>query len=214
MAKKPSRKAPPAPQPRPCEEDGAPGRRPRVTHNDFILICERYAETGLAIASCEELGFNHSTVMGAVRDQLNHGDSSWQDLWDYSLEKFRESLSKAIVQRGRDGTPTKWKVDPKTGERTAVEFVYSDRMLELAAKAYNPQMFRDHVAPAGALGIETVDIFSDLTPKAKREIRAIIIRDLEEQRVAAKEGTEVVDAEYTDVPAGELEDKRGEEDDG
>ena len=214
MAKQPKPDKP-IPQPRPSEGKEI-GGRPAVTHNDFILICERYSETGLAIRSCEDLGFNYSTVMGAIKMQLAIGDTTWQDLWDHSFSVFKEKIDEAILERGMKGTPTKFIRDVKTGELIVTERTFSDRMLELAAKANNPMKYRDYAPPAGVLGVETQDIFAELTPKAKREIRAIIVRDLEEQRLAAAEGrtvvTEVEDAEFTEVEPERLEHKGDEQD--
>jgi hypothetical protein len=176
------------PSPRPNENGGHHsngGKPPSLTASQFILVCERYAETGLAIASCEDLGFSYSAVTTAIRDMTISGDDTWQELWDESHAKFKESLNKAIFTRGRDGTPTKWRVDPKTGERTAIEWEYSDRLLELAAKGHMPELYRDKIFVSGSVGLEPVDAFSNLSTKAKREIRAIIMRDLEEQRELA-----------------------------
>jgi hypothetical protein len=170
-----------------------------------MLICERRAETGLSIASCEDLGFNYNTVMNAVKEMTKRGDDSWQDAWDDAHEKFKESLEKAIITRGRDGTPVKWRVDPSTGERIPIEWVFSDRMLELAAKGHFPERYRDKVVGSGTLGLEPVDAFANLSTKAKRAIREIIMADLEEQRQIA--AAVIVEAEYTEV-SDRIEDMR------
>lgn len=181
------------------------GGVPILDSNRFILICEEYARTGLAYASCEALGVNYNTVMSAIKSKSNEGDDSWQETWDEARDKFRESLEKAIIERGRDGTPTKWSVNPKTGERTPIEWTYSDRLLELAAKGHFPERYRDKVFVSGNVGLEPIDVFSNLTLKAKREIRAIIMRDLEEQRQSAQaaritdQSQNVLEADFTEL---------------
>lgn len=177
------------PNPRPSELDPS-RRKPLLDSNRFILICERYAETGLARSSCDALGVNYETVMTAIRDQSNRGDETWAELWAESYEKFKESLEREIFKRGRDGTITKFAVDKKTGlpardaegKLIPLEVQYSDRMLELAARGHMPERYRDKVLVAGSVGLEPMDVFQNLSFKAKREIRAIIMRDLEEQR--------------------------------
>lgn len=191
-------------------------RPPVVDRNKFILICERYAETGLAMASCEDLGVNFNSVKTAIADQLARGDDSWRELWTESYDKFRESLERAIVTRGRDGTPTKWRVNPETGERTATEWTFSDRLLELAARGHFPERYRTNVAVSGTMGLEPVDAFSNLSPGAKREIRAIIMRDLEEQRLAAQlaDRAATIEGDFSERPSDALADMRRGEDKG
>jgi hypothetical protein len=198
VAKKPAK--------RPNEDGGQHrngGKRVLLGSSQFTLICEQYAETGLAYASCEALGFNYSTVMTAIKDQWNRGDETWQELWDESHAKFRESLERAIFQRGRDGTPTKWRVDPRTGDRTAIEWTFSDRLLELAARGHFPERYRDNVHVSGTVGLEPVDAFANLSTGAKRKIRAIIMEDLEEQRLAqvkrVKDSGVVVESTATEM---------------
>ena len=207
MAKKPN--------PRPNENGGQHnkgGRVPLLDSIKFSLICERYAETGASYASCEELGFNYNTVMNAIKAQVQNGDDSWQDLWDESYAKFKESLERAVFKRGRDGTPTKWRIDPNTNERIAIEWEYSDRLLELAVKGHFPERYRERIHHSGTVGLEPVDAFANLTPQAKREIRAIVMRDLEEQRKAHQD--KIVEGEYSEVGPDALADLRaaGEDD--
>lgn len=206
------------PTPRKNEDGGQHkngGRSPLLDSNRFILICEEYARTGLAYASCDALGVSYSAVVTAIKDKSNEGDDTWQEAWDEAHDRFKESLEKAIIDRGRNGTPTKWTVNPKTGERTPIEWTYSDRLLELAAKGHFPERYRDKVFVSGNVGLEPIDVFSNLTLKAKREIRAIIMRDLEEQRQSAQaaritdQSQSVLDADFTEVDPDEPEGGEG-----
>lgn len=182
----------------------------------FQLICERYAETGLARASCEELGFKYETVQSAIGAKREEGDDTWGEAWAEAHEKFKESLEREIFARGRDGKPKKWLTDKEgkpvldaDGKMVVTEVEYSDRMLELAARGHFPERYRDRISVSGEIGLHPVDAFANLSVKAKRLIREIIMADLEEQRKAR--AATVVEAEFTEVDVA-LEDMRaGEE---
>lgn len=202
------------PSKRPNEDVPYAGAFRKLTSNDFELICERLAESGTAIASCEELGFKYQTVRAAMDDMRARGDESWHEAWDFAMAKFRESLEREIFRRGRDGRPKKWLTDKDgkpvldaEGKMIVTEVEYSDRMLELAARGHMPERYRDRVSVSGTLGLEPVDAFSSLSPKAKRKIIDIAMADLEEQRQLAASRSEPVDAEYTEVTDA-LEDLR------
>jgi len=198
------------PQPRESE-----GKRPLVLDAvKFALICEELARTGSKYKSCEALGFSYTTVRDAIVAQTQRGEDSWQGAWDDAYDQYRDSLEVEATRRARDGAPTEWKImRNERGEavRVPVKVEYSDRLMEVLLKGAFPERFRERISIAGTIGLEPVDAFANLTAKAKREIRAIVLRDLEEQRSAAdaaRQG-EVVDAEFTDVD-GALEDLRGQ----
>lgn len=206
--KTPKRK--PNPQP---NEGGPPARggAPVVLdHIKFALICEELARTGSKYKSCEALGFDYSTVVTTVKRMEDAGDDSWRELWDDSYNQFRDSLEQAAIQRGRDGTPVEFKINPATGERVPTKIEYSDRLMEVLLKGHFPERFRDRVHHSGTVGLEPVDAFANLTTKAKREIRAIIMRDLEEQRVERAERDAAIEVDFREVSAVEIEDMRAD----
>lgn len=185
--------------------------------NSFQLICERLAETGGKYRSCEDLGFNYSTVASVIKTREDAGDDSWRDLWTESYNKYRESLEMEARKRARDGTPTEFK--PVPGPDGSVQLVpvkveYSDRLLELLVTAAFPERFRKNLHHSGAIGLEPIDAFSNLSHKAKRQIRQIIMEDLAEQRKLAQDRVrERVDGAVIDVEASSvqlLEDGRGD----
>lgn len=201
---------PPKPTPRANEGGRDPGGAPplQLDSNAFTLICEELARTGSKYKSCEALGFSYSTVAGAIRNKELDGDDSWREAWDDAYEQYKDSLEVEANRRGRDGVVTEWKINPATGERVPVKIEYSDRLLEMLVKGAFPERFRERISVSGTIGLEPVDAFANLTSKAKREIRAIIMRDLEEQRAAAAQP--VIDAEYVEVGTA-LEDMRQEQ---
>ena len=216
MAKQPERKQPKkTPSPRPSQA-GNGGRPTDLVHIKFSLICEELARTGSKYKSCEALGFNYSTVAQAIRQMELKGDDSWRELWDDSYEQFKDSLEQAAIQRARDGTVTEFRVNAATGERIPVKIEYSDRLMEVLLKGAFPERFRERISVSGTVGLEPVDAFANLTSKAKREIRAIIMRDLEEQRVEAAARASAIEGEFTEVTGADaaLADMRrvGEED--
>jgi hypothetical protein len=188
------------------------GRPIQLDWNSFQLICERLAECGSKYQSCEDLNFSYSTVVQAIKSHEDRGDDTWRDLWNTSYDKFRDSLEKEATRRARDGVVTEFqlKVNPATGERELApkKVEYSDRLMEVLLKGHFPERFRERVHHSGTVGLEPVDVFANLSTKAKREIREIIMRDLEEQRElasAAKAG-DVVEV----TGAMQLEDLRDE----
>lgn len=196
------------PTPRDSEQTGVGGRPADLDSNRFTLICEELARTGSKYKSCEALNVDYSTVAYAIRQKELAGDDSWRELWDDSYEQFKDSLEQAAVQRARDGTVTEYRVNAATGERIPVKIEYSDRLMEVLLKGAFPERFRERISVSGTIGLEPVDAFANLTSKAKREIRAIIMRDLEEQRAAAAQP--VLEAEYVEVGSA-LEDMRQEQ---
>lgn len=173
-----------------------------------MLICEELARTGSKYKSCENLGVTYNTVAQTIRAKELEGDDSWREAWDDAYEQFKDSLEQAAIQRARDGTATEFRVNAATGERVPVKIEYSDRLMEVLLKGAFPERFRERISVSGTIGLEPVDAFANLTSKAKREIRAIIMKDLEEQRAAAAQP--VLEAEYVEVGTA-LEDMRQEQ---
>lgn len=200
------------PTPRPNEDRNSPtgGRPVELDSNRFQLICEELARTGSKYKACDALGFSYNSVQGAIRDNETKGDGSWRELWDDSYEQFKDSLEQAAIQRARDGTATEFRVNAATGERIPVKIEYSDRLMEVLLKGAFPERFRERISVSGTVGLEPVDAFANLTMKAKREIRAIIMRDLEEQRAEATARANAIEAEFTEVPGDALEDLRNQ----
>ncbi len=171
--------------PRPSEDpENRIGNKPSLTWDKYVLICEVLAETGSKYKACEALSFNYSTVQNAIKDAAGGGDDEWQDLWDSSYDQFRDRLEQAAITRHVDGVlSTRF---DKDGNIISEERVFSDRMGELLLKGHFPERFRDKIFVSGSVGLEPVDAFANLTAKAKRAIRAIIMADLEEQRQLAQ----------------------------
>lgn len=188
------------PQPRPEEltprKEG--GRPPALTAVKFELICEELARTGSKYRACEALAFNYTTVMEAIAAAEGRGDDSWREAWNEAYDKFRDSLEQAAIARARDGTPTEWRLGRNPDGSSVLiptKVEYSDRLAEVLLKGHFPERFRDRVHHSGLVGLQPVDAFANLSLGAKREIRAIIMRDLEEQRAAEAHRLQVHEAE-------------------
>lgn len=188
-------------KPRPRAKSANGGPAAELSATVFQAICETLARTGAKYKSCEEHGFLNSTVMDAIRSQENIGDDSWRDSWNLALERWKETLEIEAYRRGHHGVVTEWKVLPLSGEKVPVKVEYSDRMLEVLMKGHFPERYRDNIHHSGLIGLEPVDAFSNLSAKAKREIRAIILRDLEDQREEADRARK---AQQPPVIEGEL----------
>jgi hypothetical protein len=186
----------------------------------FTLICEELVRTGSKYKACEALGFDYSTVANAIREGELRGDDSWREAWDDAYQQFRDGLEQEAFRRARDGSVVKWRFVKKGDgslDRVPEEMEYSDRLMEVLLKGHFPDRYRDKVFVSGTVGLEPVDAFGSLSPKAKRAIREIIMADLEEQRslaaarAEAQAGTgQVIDGEL--VAATALEDMREAED--
>jgi hypothetical protein len=195
------------PKPR-QNEDQLPERGGRpidLDSNAFALICEELARTGSKYKSCEALNFSYNSVSSAIKRQELAGDDSWRELWDSSYDQFRDGLEQEAYRRARDGFITKWQLNKK-GERVPVEMEYSDRLMEVLIKGHFPDRYRDKLFVSGTIGLEPVDAFANLSPKAKRQIREIIMADLEEQRTLAAARADhkagrLVEGEVLDVTA-------------
>lgn len=157
-----------------------------LTAARFEEVCETLSRTGAKYKSCNQHGFAYSTVQAAIAEQVNRGDDSWRSAWNTALDRWRETLEVEAYRRGHDGVPVEWRTDPVTGEKVPIRWEYSDRMLEVLMKGHFPERYRENIHHSGQLGLEPIDAFANLTAKAKRAIRDIIMRDLEEQREAAE----------------------------
>lgn len=185
MAKpaKPKRTVQPRPNEGKLPERG--GRPIDLDSNKFTLICEELARTGSKYRACEALNFSYNTVAVAIKEAEGRGDDSWRELWNESYDQFRDSLEQAAIKRARDGTPIEFRLNTRTGELIPTKVEFSDRLAEVLLKGHFPERYRDKLFAAGVVGLEPVDAFSNLSPKAKRQIREIIMADLEEQRTLA-----------------------------
>lgn len=167
---------------------GAPA--PDLDWRGFTVICAHLAETGVKYKSCEAGGFRYETVRQAIHKETAAGNGEWQELWDLSLEHFRESLIKEARSRAVDG----WK-EPLfyKGELQGYVRKKSDRLLELLMRGHIPEVYRDNVNVSGGLDLTGggLDIFSELSLDAKKRIRDIMMEDLKAQAAAtaAKAGT-------------------------
>lgn len=160
---------------------GAPA--PDLDWKGFTVICAHLAETGVKYKSCEAGGFRYETVRQAMHRETAAGNGEWQELWDLSLEHFRESLVKEARSRAVDG----WK-EPMfyKGELQGYVRRKSDRLLELLMRGHLPEVYRDNVNHTGQVDLNGggLDIFSELSLDAKKRIRDIMMEDLKAQAVA------------------------------
>lgn len=191
----------PRPNEDPANWKATGGARPDLTWDKFILVCEVLAETGSKYKACEALSFNYSTIQNAIKEAADRGDDEWQELWDGSYDQFRDRLEQAAITRHVDGVTSK-RFD-KDGNLISEEQVFSDRMGELLLKGHFPERYRDKIFVSGSVGLEPVDAFANLTAKAKRAIRAIIMADLEEQRQleVAASAADVIEGSVTQALA-------------
>lgn len=179
------------------------GRPPDLTWEKFQQVCAGLALHGGKYKACQSNNLNYTTVMRAIREATDRGDDEWQELWDESYNEFKETLEQAAITRHVDGVTNP--IYNNKGVLIGEETVFSDRMGELLLKGHFPERFRDKIFVSGNVGLEPVDAFANLTPKAKREIRAIIMRDLEEQREAQRlrDDPSVIEGQLA-VPVGEV----------
>lgn len=152
-----------------------------LTWTRFKRICSILAETGAKYKSCEAGGFAYATVREAIIRETKLDNPAWQELWDLSHAHYRESLMMEARSRARDG----WKepLFDKDGNVKGYLRKKSDRLLELMLKGEFPEMFRDNVHHTGSLVTEGagLDLLKDLSLKAKKAIRQIIMDDMAEQ---------------------------------
>jgi hypothetical protein len=160
-----------------------PAGTPALDWKAFTVICAHLAETGVKYKSCEAGGFRYQTVRQAIHGETAAGNGEWQELWDLSLEHFRESLVKEARSRAVDG----WK-EPLfyKGELQGYVRRKSDRLLELLMRGHLPEVYRDNVNVSGSMDLTGggLDIFSELSLDAKKRIRDIMMEDLKAQAAA------------------------------
>lgn len=166
---------------RPGETKGGMGGPILLTWEKFQAVCATLEDCGAKYKAAEAHGFKYNTVRDAIVAQLQIGDTEWQDLWDESLQKFRESLEDEARERARDG----WN-EPVFHQGKVAGYVKkkSDRLLEVMLRAHIPDKYRDNVHVTGTLDNAGggLDLLKDLSMEAKRKIRQIIIEDMEQQR--------------------------------
>lgn len=111
-----------------------------LTWDRFTRICETLRETGQKSKSCEAHGVSYWSVRRVFDDKRR---PIWRELWDTSLELFRDELEEECIRRARDGVsePVFYK-----GEVVGHIQRYSDRLLEAQLRAERPEKYRDNVS--------------------------------------------------------------------
>lgn len=176
-------------------EAPAHGHR-KLDWTSFQLICERIAEHGGKRRACEECGFSYATVSGAISSATARDDHEWQALWDESHAAYCERIEQEIHRRAIEGVTKKvWgRVDKDMDGEIGEEVHYSDSLLALTAKGNIPKFQQRTLIAAGG-GLEVPDVFAQLSPKARKLVRDIIVADLADQHSRASE------AEQAKLPA-------------
>lgn len=175
----------------------------KLDWNTFLLICERLEDHGGKYRACQDLGFNYATVRDAIASATAHEDLEWQQRWDEAAAIFAERVEQELLRRGVQGVAKKvWgRVDKDKDGEIGEEVQYSDTLLLAANKAYN-ERYRDRAPILLGAGLEVPDIFAQLSPDARKQVRDIIVGDLAAQAEMAK-SAEVI--EIATNPHGLLE---------
>jgi hypothetical protein len=118
------------------------GRPSEFTWERFERVCETLAKTGQKYRSCDAHGFTYGTVADRIKERAKAGDPRWQELWDMSLERYRDDLEAEAHRRAFEGTEEGvW----YKGEMVGTEKRYSDRLMEVLLRGERPAKFRDNV---------------------------------------------------------------------
>lgn len=175
----------------------------RLDWTSFQLICERIAEHGQMRKACEEGGFAYSTVRGAISEATARDDHEWAELWEEASAAYAERIDGELHRRAIEGvTKTVWgRVDKDKDGKIGEEVTYSDSLLALKAKGHLAKYQNRTVIAAGG-GLEIPDVFAQLSPKARKLVRDIIVADLADQHSKAS-------ASAVEGQQKALEDKRG-----
>lgn len=182
------------------------GRHPSVTWEMFEKVCTTLELTNVANKSCELNGLKYQTVKDTINRMTAAGDTSWQELWDLAKEKYVESLRLEAHRRAVDG----WEEPvfgtlPGVGSGSGVvghKHMWSETLLRDELKAYAPEYKnRSEVAIVDDRAVGGMDIYTKLSLKAQRAIRAIITADLEEQRLATATQVEVISQQALEGPS-------------
>jgi hypothetical protein len=105
------------------------GHRAQVPFTDDLLreYLETLEQTGVLIAAADRVGICHVTALQRRKD-----DESFALAVDAALERYRKRIVAAVYQRGVEGV-----IEPiyQGGSFVGTKRVYSDRLLELLARA-------------------------------------------------------------------------------
>lgn len=158
-----------------------PWKRPaELTEEAFAAILETLAEEGVKLYACESNGFDYDTVRQTIARRSASGDESWEEAWAAAMVRFRESLGREARRRAKVGVK-----EPvfHLGQVVGYKRVASDRLLELMLKSHDKDLYGTKVEMSGAVDLTGggLDIMADLSIKAKKAIREIVIADLQEQ---------------------------------
>lgn len=169
----------------------------------FQLVCEQIAENGQPRKSCEAVGFSYQTVRGAISEATARDDHEWSELWADAQAAYAERIEAEIHRRAIEGIEKDvyGRVGKDEDGVIGTEIQFSDSLLALQAKANIPK-YQNRQLINAAGGLEVPDVFSQLSPRARKLVRDIIVADLADQHASASAAQ----------LAGEqvaLEDKRG-----
>jgi len=197
----------PAPRPRARYKASVPssrGREMTVNRDVFEQIMASFETHGAIQTACDAVG----VTLGMFQYAVTH--NAWQEDYAASYRRYKDSLTRELTRRARDGVqkPVFYK-----GEIVGHTTEYSDRLLELAAKAHDTR-FRDasngKSAHGAADGEPQADPFSlnlaNLSQSARDQVRTHLaaIRGIIEADVAA--GTALIppvdDAELPVIDVG------------
>ena len=118
------------------------GRPSELTWERFERICETLSKCGQRYKSCQAHGFSYYTVRDRMAERTKAEDTRWRDLWDLSLDHYRDDLEDEARRRAFEGTEEGvW----YKGELVGTERRYSDRLMEVLLRGERPAKFRDNV---------------------------------------------------------------------
>lgn len=161
----------------------------KLDWSTFQLICERLEEHGGKYKACADLGFNYATVRDAIASATARDDREWQELWDTSYSIFQERIEGEAYRRAIEGVERDvyGRVDKDQDGVIGQERVYSDSLLQTVLKGHH-ERYRDRAPVVLGSGMDVPDIFSQISPEARKAVRDIIVADLAAQAAAYKSG--------------------------
>jgi len=118
------------------------GRKSELDWDKFSAICQTLSEIGVKYKACDRHGFDYDAVQVLMADREKDGDDRWRNLWERSMERFRDGLEEEMHRRAVQGIdkPVFFK-----GKKVATVKEYSDRLLEVSLKGNRPEKFRDNI---------------------------------------------------------------------
>jgi hypothetical protein len=160
----------------------------RVTEKRREIFLAELAEHGVVVRAARAASPHSTSVRGALTSfrDLRAKDPEFRADWDTAVEQARGRVEHELHRRAVEG----WD-EPIYGGRYKEQVVghvrrYSDRLLELRAKALLPD-YRDrsHVDLGGGLSVhhsrKAMDDLASLTQAERDQLRAMV------ERVAARE---------------------------